>query len=78
MDYRNFLDVFTDHLRNREQCPIMYQKYFSRNSYAFSNSAFTLLYSEIKKQKDNKAQNEMEIIKKELKRTCSLRDLNSC
>jgi len=77
MDYRNFLDIFTDYLRDREQSQIMYQKDFSRNSYAFSNSAFTLLYSEIKKQKDIKIQARSVIIKKRLKRTNSVCNLDS-
>ena len=77
MDYRNFIGVFTEYLHNRDQCPIVYQKYFSRNSYAFSNSAFTLLYSEIKKQKDIQIQEGFVIIKKQLKRTNSICNLDS-
>ena len=75
MDYRNFVSVFTEYLKTREQVPIIYQKEFSRNSYAFSNSAFTLLYSEIKKQRELKLQYELAKIQKGLKRTNSLRNI---
>lgn len=73
----NYLYVFNNYLRNRDSCPISYQKALSRYSYAVSNNAFTFLYIEIKRQKDLKSQEDFGIdLRKQLKRTQSLTDLD--
>lgn len=70
--YPNYIHEFNHYVRHREQYPISYQKEVCRYSYAFSNTAFTFLYTEIKKQNDLKIQDSFLEIKKKLKKTKSL------